>query len=578
MTLRRKRWQIAPPSPPDLFERFSTLEPLVVQVLYNRGLIQPEQVEAFLTGRVKGDDPFTLAGMTAAVRHIREAIRSGWSLVVYGDYDLDGMAATAILVRVVRSLGANVSPYIPDRGEEGYGLNEGAIRKLAEEGARLLITVDCGIRSLDEVALARRLGMQVIVTDHHHVGAALPVAEAVVNPRRSDCPYPFKDLAGVGVAFKVAQALLRVEAKVPLSLPAGGEKSRFPCTEDDLVDLVALGTIADMVPLQGENHALVRRGLARINAAPCPGLQALMNVARVEPGTVTASRVSFSLAPRLNAAGRIGEALRAYRLLLSEESGEAGRLAGELEALNAERRVLTQRVRREARRLALAEGDSLPLLFAASPRFPSGIVGLAAGHLLEEFYRPAVVVEVGEEFSKGSARSIPEFHITGALDRLGGLLERHGGHAAAAGFTIRTERLSELRAQLMALASEELSDITLAPVLAVDAEIPLRMLSWELLQALETLAPFGYGNPAPLLVSRRVQVGQVRAVGADGRHLKLSLLDELGHAWDAIAFRQGAWMGRLPPRIDLAYQLERNNWNGRTQLQLNVQDINAPDD
>jgi single-stranded-DNA-specific exonuclease len=560
-----------PPAPPVLFERFSDLEHLVVQVLYNRGLTSPEEVEAFLTGTLVCDNPFDLEEMDAAVTLIRQVLRSGERIVVYGDYDVDGVTATAVLVQTLRAFGGSVEPYIPDRIEEGYGLNTEAIHKLAEQGTRLLITVDCGIRSFAEVGLAHELGMQVVVTDHHHVGDGLPRAGAVINPRRSGCRYPYRDLAGVGVAFKLAQALLRTEEQVPLRRSGAGDSRSL--LEEELLDLVALGTIADMVPLLGENHVLARKGLQRINEVPRPGLQALMDVCRVESGQVTANTVSFSLAPRLNAAGRMGQALKALDLLLASDLEEARPLACELDQMNNERRELTRQVREQARMMVLETEENPPLLFAASPDFPAGIVGLAAGRLMEEFYRPAIVVEMGQELCKGSARSIPEFHITEALDKVATLLERYGGHAAAAGFTVRKERLLELQDALVELARGDLVDVVLTPVISVDAEVQLSMLSWDLYRALKMLAPFGYGNHSPLLVSRHAEVQEARAVGAEGRHLKLSLRDDHGHLWSAIAFRQGDWNGRLPPYVDLVYHLERNDWRGRTYLQLNVQDI-----
>ncbi|MGC9397686.1 MAG: single-stranded-DNA-specific exonuclease RecJ [Anaerolineae bacterium] len=566
MKLWRKRWRIAPPAPPGLFRRFS-LRPLVAQVLYNRGLTEPGAVQVFLEGRVEADAPFRLCDVEPAVTLIRRFVRQGQPLAVYGDYDADGITALALLAQVLEALGARVFPYIPDREDEGYGLNREAIHGLYRRGTRLLLTVDCGIRSLEEVALARKLGMAVVVTDHHHVGEALPRAEAVINPRRSDNVYPFKDFAGVGVAFKLAQGLLRVNARSPL--PTTREDLR----ETELLDLVALGTVADMVPLLGENHALVRRGLEVLNAARRPGVAALLETLELEPGDVKASTIGYVLAPRLNAAGRLGDPLTAFRLLMASDVREALSIAAELEALNRQRQELTRYVEERARTLVLeADGDA-PILFAVGSDFPSGIVGLAAGRLAEEFYRPAVVVEKGKTYSKASARSIPEFHITEALDEVGDLLEQYGGHAAAAGFTVRTERLPQVRERLLALAAERLADVQLRPSLFIDAEVPLYTLSWDDYEALENLAPFGYGNPRPVLVSRGLFVRHARVVGSEGQHLKLYVEDRSGKVWDAIAFRQAHWAERLPELVDLAYHLERNEWKGRVTLQLNVQDI-----
>jgi single-stranded-DNA-specific exonuclease len=477
-----------------------------------------------------------------------------------------------VLIETLRAMGAYVQPYIPSREDEGYGLNREAIQTLAEEGVRLLITVDCGIRSLDEVGLARHLGMHVIVTDHHHVGDALPQADAVINPKRPQSQGRFSDLAGVGVAYKLAQGLIRTNQQVPLPT------TQRELAEDELLDLVALGTVADMVALMDENHRLVARGLEKINRGHRPGLSALMRITDVEPGNVTTKTISFVLAPRLNAAGRLDEAMTALDLLLAPDMARALPLAEALDTLNQTRRDLTQDVHERARDVVTAQHVVPPLLFAASPDFPAGVVGLAASRLLDEFYRPAIVVAVEGEYSKGSARSIPEFHVTRALDMAADLLVRHGGHAAAAGFTVRTSQLEALEARLLAITEEHIGDLALAPTLAVDAEIPLRALSWDLYDRLEQLQPFGYGNPVPVFASRRVRVLSARAVGKEGRHLKLYVADESGRSWDAIAFRQGYWIGRLPTWVDLAYVLEKNEWNGRISLQLNVQDIHTGDE
>ncbi len=563
------QWRIATPAPQQFIERASDLHPVVAQVLYNRGLAAPEEIAAFFSDTGASENPFLLRDMDVAVTLIRRIVLAGGLIAVYGDYDVDGVTATAILAQTLNALGAEVCPYIPDREEEGYGLNPEALRTLAEAGVQLLITVDCGIRSLDEVALARSLGMAVIVTDHHHISAALPPADAVINPRREDSKYSFRELAGAGVAFKLAQALLRTNAQVPLST------TRRVLPENDLLDLAALGTVADMVPLLGENRDLVRRGLVDINAGRRPGVAALIEVSGQQLGQVTAMLIGYTLAPRLNAAGRLSHASTALDLLMAADMSVALPLARELDTLNRERQQLTEQVQMMAQAEVGDVGVEQPLLFAVSSTFPPGVIGLAAGRLMEQFYRPAIVVEQGEEFSKGSARSIPEFHITEAFDSVSELLEQYGGHAAAAGFTVRTERLPALRERLLALAAERLGDLSLSPEIYVDAETPLHTLSWQLCEAFEALQPFGYGNLAPVLVSRYARVVSMRPVGADGRHLKLALGDANGRVWDAIAFRQGHWVGRLPNTIDVAYTFERNEWNGNVRLQLNIKDIHV---
>ena len=565
MSLHPKRWQVAPPAPPSHKARFPHLDPITVQVLYNRGLTDPARVASFLNGEAADTNPFDLAGVPAAVTRLRQALRDGEPIAVYGDFDVDGVTATVLLVQVLRALGGHVQPHIPHRAE-GYGLHEEALTQLAHDGVRVVVTVDCGIRAPEKVAHANRLGLNVIVTDHHSVGQRLPAALAVIDPKRADSRYPFSDLAGVGVAYRLAQALLLSHRQTPIT------RQKVRLEEEDLVDLVALGTVADLVPLLGENRTLVQRGLARINRMERPGIEALCRQAGLRPGQVDATAIGYALGPRINAAGRLAHAKTAYQLLGTQYRAEAEQLAGELHRLNRERQELTRETQERARQMVLATADKVPLIFAAAPDFLAGIVGLVASRLVDEFYRPAVVVEVGEETSRGSARSIPEFHITRALDECTGLLVRHGGHARAAGFTVRNEHLGELAARLRTLATEQLRDVELTPVVSVDAEVKLSQISWDLQRELSRLEPHGYANRHPLFLTRGVKVQGQRAVGNDGRHLKLALYD--GQCtWDAIAFRQGEWAGKLPDRVDIVYRVEVNEWNHQRRLQLNVQDV-----
>jgi single-stranded-DNA-specific exonuclease len=558
-----KRWQIAPRVSSLVVARFPNLHPLIVQILYNRGITTPEQAETFLTPDALIGNPFQMRGVNEAIDRLRRAIRAGEAVAVYGDFDADGVTATALLVQMLRSLGARVKPYIPHRIDEGYGLNLEALQQLKDEGVRVVITVDCGVRSLDEVAFGTRLGLDMIVTDHHAPTDTLPTAFAVINPKQPECRYPTKELSGVGVAFKLAQALLRVNARVPL-------KHQSPISEEALLDLVALGTVADLVPLTNENRALVKRGIARLRQSERPGIQALMRHAALKPETLDAGNIAFTLAPRLNAAGRLEHALRAYDLLTTIYPDEADALAQKLEETNRERQRLTADLTTRARAVVAASVDTAHLLFIVDPDFLEGIVGLIASRLTEEFYRPSIAVHRGETESRGSARSISEFNIVGALDECRDLLVRHGGHAMAAGFTVRNENLSALETRLREIAARTLAPSELAPTLAVDAEAALSDMNWALLKSLEQLAPFGYGNREPIFISRDIIVRDARLVGSE--HLKLVLSD--GQiVWDAIAFRQGSWAGNLPPRIDLAYQLDARTWNGETRLQLNVKDI-----
>lgn len=562
-----KRWVVEPPIPPDIESRLSQAgyPTLIAQVLFNRGMIEPEAAQRFLDGELQAPDaPAGLLGMEAALDRIKHAMLRGERIVVYGDYDSDGVTATALTVQVLRALGAEVERYIPDREEEGYGLNADALRKIkGEHGGRVVITVDCGVRAHAEAEVARELGLDLIVTDHHEPAPELPEAFAIINPKQPGDTYPEKDLAGVGLAYKLAQGLVR-----PLGLDT-------PIKASDVLDLVALGTVADMAPLTGENRRLVRLGLGVLNRGKREGVKALLQVARVRPGQVDASTIGFALGPRLNAAGRLESAMAAYDLLSTRDGVEALELAWKLEAQNRERQDLTRQAHARARDLALARGTHGALLFAAHADFREGVVGLAAARLMEEFYRPAVVVHCGPDTSKGSARSIPEFDITHALDQVRPLLEKHGGHKAAAGFTVRNDNLEALQRELEAIAEGTLGDKELRPTQRIDADqVPLAALTPELFQWLRKFEPCGFKNPTPVLASRRLKVVNHRLVGGDGKHLKLTVTD--GHGlYDAIAFGQTPADGVVPPFVDLAYCLEMNEWQGNLRLQLNVKSLQA---
>ena len=573
MSPTRKRWDIAPPAPREQRERLAHLHPLLMQVLYNRGVIEPPEADAFLTGRARFDDPYRIAGIPVAVERIRTAIVAGEPIVVYGDFDADGVTATVLLVQTLTAFGARVTPYIPHRVDEGYGLNRDALEKIARGGGRLVITVDCGIRSADEVAYGASLGLDLIVTDHHSIQRSdgqdvLPPALAVINPKQQADPYPAKDLAGVGLAFKLAQALLIAEQRNPAASGA------VTLAERDLLDLVALGTVADLAPLLGENRALVQRGLAELNKPRRPGIVAMLEEAKLQPGRVDATAIGFVLGPRLNAAGRLDTAKISYDLLTAPDVLTARPLAAKLSELNRQRQELTQQRVTQAKNLIAGDRPDRFLYLLSHPDFEPGIVGLVAGRLTEELYRPTLVAEVGPETTHGSARSIPEFNVTAALDECSELLERHGGHAAAAGFTVRNEKLARLAARLEEIASRELAGRELQPSLAIDAAVELGDLDWAVYDLLRQLEPCGYANPQPVFAALGVELAGYRQVGTDRQHLKLSVRDPHGgQEWDAIAFRQGHWFGQLAPRIDVAFTLEANEFNGERRLQLNVKDL-----
>ncbi len=557
--------------------RLSTYHPVLAQVLYNRGQDTPEKAHQFLDGGTGSlHNPFSMNDMPEAVARIRHAIRMGQKIAVYGDFDADGVTSTALLTQALVALGGDVKPYIPHRVDEGYGLNTDALDRLLAERVALVITVDCGIRSVAEVQYAKNIGLDIIVTDHHSVGDVIPPADAVLNPKidarlrltegRKN-GYPEDMLAGVGVAYKLAQALLMAEEKQ--------SHRRIGLRAEDLLDLVALGTVADLAPLDRvENRELVRRGLEVLNLARRPGLYELLQVAGVEPGKITTTSIGYMLGPRINAAGRIDNAMIAYDLLTSEMP-LAGQLAQRLQELNLQRQIMTTQAVEIARARALSDGTvDLPLIFDAGDEYTSGIVGLVAGRLCEEFYRPAVVVERGEEEARGSCRSIPEFDVTAALDQCADLLVRHGGHAQAAGFTVRLENLPLLRDHLVEQARHALQGRELIPALDVDAEVPFPDLTLGLARELARLEPCGASNTSAVLCTRGLRVEDFRQVGADGKHLRLVLSNGSG-SLTAIAFKQGHWLDYLSrgTYVDAAYHLELNTWNGETRLQLNVQDL-----
>lgn len=560
MTINEKRWRIASRITPAAEEALSDYPPILRQILFNRGYATQAEARAFLEAQPPLDaDPFQMSGVAEAVERLQRGIAQGEKIAIYGDYDVDGVTATALLIEYFEALGVDVLGYIPHRFDEGYGLNSDAITTLRGQGVDVIISVDCGIRSLEEADHARGLGVDLIICDHHTPGEILPNAVAVIDPRCPGDSYPEKNLAGVGVAYKLASAL---ESKIH-----PGE-SRI----EGYLDLVALGTVADLVPLIGENRSLVRRGLQIIHRPRRQGLMSLIGVSGLKPEKITATDIGFALGPRLNAAGRLESALDALTLLTTRDVFEAGRLAQQLEVQNRERQSITRGIQARAEELAFAERSDPLLLFAVAPEFNPGVVGLAASRLTEQYYRPAIIGHFDEETTRASCRSIPEFHITEALGQCADLLERYGGHAAAAGFTIRNENLPGLTERLRAIAEEQLSDRELQPSLNADVELSLSDLRPEILVDLEKLQPTGYGNQEAYFVSRNVEVKYSRPVGKDSAHLKLVVTD--GHiTFDAIAFRLGHWYGNLRQRVDLLYRYEMNEYQGRSALQLNVRDI-----
>lgn len=557
------RWTQRPAAPQAFLNELpKDLHPLVKQVLWNRGVTDPEQVDRFLNVQWEQlHDPDKMRDMDRAVQRIREAIEAHERVAVYGDFDTDGVTGVTLLYQVLTDLGLDVIPYIPNRHTEGYGLNTAAIEELARK-VSLLVTVDCGISNVDEVGRAQALGMDVIVLDHHLPPPILPNGFAVINPKRPGCHYPYKMLAGVGVAFKLVQALYR-----------SGVRTSFKARQ--LLDIVTLGTVADVAPLDGENRVLVKFGLAELNRTRRPGLQALIDVAAVK-GPVTCRSIGFALGPRLNAVGRLDDAIAAYTLLLCDDPGMAREMAANLDSYNVRRQELTTEVIERAKELAQTSGKlDRRILVLDGEGFPSGIVGLVASRLVETFGRPVLLLERGDELCRGSARSITGFSIIDALSECGDLFTKFGGHAMAAGFSIVPANLPALEERLGAIGMQKIDDDMLERKLQYDAELPLASQSMTLADQIGLLQPFGHGNDEPVWVTRDVRVVEARRMGKQAQHLKLRLHDGLGSAGEAVAWNMGDRAAEFPRnvRVDIAYTLELNEWQGRRTLQMKVKDL-----
>lgn len=532
-------------------------QPLIRHLLWHRGLRDADGAAAFMDARDPGHDPRLLPDVAAAVARLRKAIDGGEPIAVYGDFDVDGVTASAILIEAIGGLGGRVVPYIPDRFGEGYGVNSAAIKSLAGQGISLIVTADCGTSSVAEIELARSLGVDTIIIDHHTVPPVLPPAVAIVNPKRDGAEYPENELSSGGLALRVMQLLYEAEGRTL-------DASRH-------LDLVALSTVCDMAPLRGENRWLVREGLRALAKAERPGLLALFEASGCEPAHVTAETIGYVLGPRLNAAGRLAHARHSLDLLLERDELKARALALQLCDLNAQRQKATSAAMELARGLVAEQDGGQALIFVGHEDIPAGIVGLVAGRLMEDRHRPAVVYERGAETSRASCRSIPEFDITGALRKVAPLMVRFGGHRAAAGFTVVNENLEALREALLQQAGEALAGVDLTPVIEVDAAIPLARVNGDLVRSLGAMAPFGVGNPEPVFLSRGLEVRDLKVMGEDGKHLRMQLRD--GRVtWPAVAFGFGESDVDIGHRLDVVYTFTADR-GGDGALELRVADF-----
>jgi single-stranded-DNA-specific exonuclease len=548
----------------DPFHRAALAEALSIScatasLLVARGVTTPSEAASWMSHQLP-HDPFLIPDMEQAIERLRRAVVDHEPICFYGDYDVDGMTATSVYLSFFGSLGANVCAYVPHRKREGYGLNLGAVQRLHDEGVSLLVTSDCGTTSHREVALAKQLNMDVIVTDHHQTDEQMPPAVAVMNPHRVGARYPFRGLCSAGLAYKVAQAYVARygEAGIPL---------------ESLLDLVALATIADVVPLQDENRGFVREGLAQLSRGARCGIRSLKQAAGVTRDC-TAETIAFKLAPRLNAAGRLDHAMLGVQLLTTESPAEAQRLADRLEQLNRERQKIEADMMSEAME-AVNRQELPPALVLASRRWHVGVVGIAAARLVERFHRPTIVIAIDEQgIGKGSARTVGGFDLYRGLAACKDLVEAFGGHPSAAGVTVRESRLDEFRERFFGVVAEWTSGHQSVPTLHVDAELQLAEVTTKLIQEIGALHPFGAGNPEPTFAVKGLDVMDSRTVG--DKHLKMTVRQGCSIPFDSIGFGMRSLMERgIPPRIpvDLAFIPELNHWNGYDRIQLRIRDV-----
>ncbi len=565
MLRAKTRWQVATCDEAlcQAIARECNLSPLIARLLVIRGIDTPERARNFL--RVSPElfhDPFLLDGMEKSVHRIRQAIEQKEPICIYGDYDADGVSSTSLMIHLMRQLGATFEYYIPNRFKEGYGLHKDALSHLQEKGIRLLITVDTGISAVEQVEYANELGLDVIVTDHHEPPAVIPEAFAVINPKKTGCTYPFDMLAGVGVAFKLAHALLE---EPPMHL----------------IDLAAIGTIADLVPLVDENRIIASLGLKRLNQTRNIGLQALIRVCGLADSELGAGHVGFALGPRLNAGGRLETAEAAVKLLTSTDVHEADSHAQTLDELNRERQELVQAMTEEAIEMVEKQypPDQNRVLVLAKEGWNVGVVGIVASRIVEKFYRPTIVLGIDPEkgTAKGSARSIAGFDMYEALTACKDLLPHYGGHTMAAGMTLPIENLEPLRIKLNELAGNWLTEADYIPLTRVDLSLDVDEISLELTEQLEQLAPFGMGNPTPLVMLSDVEAAGMRTIGRDDNHLKCSLTKS-GKAIDAIGFQWAHVTQSITPkaRFQVLGELSVNEWNGNRKPQLTIRDLAVP--
>ncbi|MBT2582394.1 single-stranded-DNA-specific exonuclease RecJ [Planococcus sp. ISL-109] len=558
----KKRWQLTTPDEQavqELREALS-LSSVLAKILVTRGIDDVKKAREFLDDELSGiHNPFLMKDMDVAVARIQQAIEAEEKILVYGDYDADGVTSTTVMMTVLQDLGADVSFKIPNRFDHGYGPNAELFKEAHEEGVKLIVTVDNGVSGIEPVRLANELGMDVIISDHHDIGEELPAALAIIHPRHPEGKYPFGELAGVGVAFKIAQALY---GDIP----------------DHLTELVAIGTIADLVPLHGENRVLVKEGLRALQDSPMPAIAALADVAGVKQRDITEETIGFMFGPRINAIGRLQSADPAVRLFLTDDPSEARSLADGLDVLNKERQAIVKAISEQAiEQVEARYSEQMPrVIVVAQEGWNPGVVGIVASKLTEKYYRPSIVLSLDMANGKaiGSARSIEGFHLYNELAKNRDILPHFGGHPMAAGMTLSADDVDDLRERLNDQAETSLSEEDLVPVVAIDIPVTLDEVDIETIEGMRKLAPFGMGFSKPKFYLHGVNVAGIRKIGASQAHLKMELAQN-GMTLDAVGFGIGDLGDELTPdvKIDVIGDLQINEWNGRKKPQLLVEDI-----
>lgn len=575
-----KKWTVGPLVDSALKQRFPEMSPLTLQLLKNRGLTSQEKIDEFFNPDYSQDiyDPFLFKDMRKAVKRINQALKKKEKIVVYGDYDADGVTSSVLLVTTLKKLGAaRVDVYIPHRLTEGYGLSAAAVKEMIKGGVSLIITVDCGISNKNEVKIAASSGVDVIIVDHHHAPAAIPKAHAVLCNTLKNEVYPFKELAGVGMAFKLAQGLFKDAAK-------NGKK--FESFEKWLLDLVAIGTVGDCVTLLGENRTLTKYGLMVLNKTKRVGLRKLIEAARFKSSdtgfyqpeknyNLKTEHLSFQLVPRLNAAGRIDHANVAYRLLVSDNEGEAKLIADELNHANSARQRVVEELTAHCHEQIKKQLDDAAYV-CQGDGWSVGLIGIVAGKIADQYYKPALVFGREGEIFAASGRSIPEFNMIEALEKIKKNLVQFGGHEQACGLKIEGEqKYRSFVADFKSLARRELLGLDLKPAVKIEAEIKLADINWNFYADLEKFEPFGEGNPEPSFLLRALDIRELSLVGAEAKHLRLLVGDPAGEIKKIICFGMGALAAELAigDKIDVVAQVGVNSWNGNQELQLKALDV-----